>query len=168
MTTITAPVGSVDRARQLCDRAVESGEPVILYYAMRSAAGLITEHDIRDEVDPDHKRFQIDQHNWSMILEHYGVGVPRVILRHDSETGLPIVREPDGSVTRPRNASVPRPKVQTIAVPNKDDDGATITCTGPCGQRQAHQKFPTLKGGGRGSVCRACETAGRAERKSGQ
>lgn len=65
-----------------------------------------------------------------------------------------------------RGPTEKRVKVQEVARPVEHEDGSlTITCAGPCGQEQSHKKFPTLKTGGRGNVCRSCADALKAERK---
>jgi hypothetical protein len=91
------------------------------------------------------------------IAEHAGgnpYGMPRDITRRlHEDMRLAYVRAGSGAAT---HSATPRVRIQSVATPNPDDDGATITCAGPCGERQSIRKYPTLKGGGRGTVCRAC------------
>jgi hypothetical protein len=73
---------------------------------------------------------------------------------------------PPGAV---RGPATPRQSIQSEARPTEHEDGSlTIVCAGPCGEEKPVSKFPTLKGGNgrRGTVCRACEAAIRAEKKS--
>lgn len=68
---------------------------------------------------------------------------------------------------RRRGAVVARERVQSVARPTEHGDGSlSIMCAGPCGAEKPVNKFPTMKGGGRGTVCRECAAAIRAERKA--
>lgn len=68
--------------------------------------------------------------------------------------------------TAPGEPRPRRERVQTVARPTEHPDGTlTIVCGGPCAEEKPAKKYPTLHKGGRGSVCRDCERALRAERK---
>lgn len=130
---------------------------------MKRAAALVKEHDLR-EVDDDgndtDRAFQVNHRSWRDVFTWYDVEIPaQVLVRYVD--GDPRFLGDDGQAVARKRVSV-----QNVARPTEHEDGTmSITCSGPCGQTQPVNKYPTLKNGGRGTVCRACEKAGRDARK---
>lgn len=92
--------------------------------------------------------------------------VPGVVYRLHEDLRLAHVR-----IVRRRGKSTSgvtrAPSIQVVTKPTENEDGSlTITCACGCGETMSVKKFPTIKGGGRGSVSRACEARIKAERKA--